>query len=124
MHSILPIYTLNKGSHWFCQIGSVFRVILGESPIEERLVAKKNAAFFSDHGGPLSVWLKRFNPTEQNLKGWPAYAYDTSNGRRLTIVSKVGLINLQQSSSETEYTTSLGKNRAFTIRFSSSNSPF
>jgi CubicO group peptidase (beta-lactamase class C family) len=75
----------------------------------------------SDETGLLSTWLNRFDSLDREQEAWPFYKMKSTGGSSLIVVSTIGLINLQQVSSEAGvalYRGKLGKSRILELSLS------
>lgn len=77
-----------------------------------------NACSINNETSDYSDWLNAFNQKGIKHKHWPVFAYDTTMGERLLMVTKTGIRSLHQQS-DTFYT-QLNKDKSYQLQISTS----
>ncbi|MUH72267.1 serine hydrolase domain-containing protein [Psychrosphaera haliotis] len=71
--------------------------------------------FIKDENTAFTKWQNKFNSTSEFTNDWPIYAYTSSTGNRLLLVSKTGINTLL--SDGTSYKLLIGKDKSYSLKF-------
>lgn len=113
-YSIAGLY-LDAAKPISIEARSKYKATFGESTAIGSIECQALVCLLKDESSSFTKWQNTFNSTSEFINDWPIYAYASSKGNRLLLVTKTGINTLLSDGDS--YKLRLGKDKPYSLQF-------